>query len=39
MEPEKFMKPEEFSLLLRAAKDDREKCALLLPAGAGLRFL
>jgi integrase/recombinase XerD len=37
MEAEKFLKPEKFSRLLKAAKDDREKCILLLLAGAGLR--
>ncbi len=37
MEAEKFLKPEEFARLLKAAKDDREKCILLLLAGAGLR--
>lgn len=29
--------PDEFARLLKAAKDDREKCLLLLLAGAGLR--
>ena len=37
MEAEKFLKPDEFSRLLKAAKDEREKCILLLLAGAGLR--
>jgi len=37
MEAEKFLKPEEFTKLLKAAKDDREKSILLLLAGAGLR--
>jgi integrase/recombinase XerD len=37
MEVEKFLKPEEFARLLKAAKDDREKCILLLLAGVGLR--
>jgi integrase/recombinase XerD len=37
MEPEKFLTPTEFNSLLKAAKDDREKCILLLLAGAGLR--
>lgn len=37
MEAEKFLKPEEFARLLKGAKDDREKCILLLLAGAGLR--
>ena len=37
MEPEKFLTPTEFNALLKAAKDDREKCILLLLAGAGLR--
>jgi integrase len=37
MEAEKFLKPEEFARLLKAAKDDRERCILLLLAGAGLR--
>ena len=37
MEVEKFLKPEEFARLHKAAKDDREKCILLLLAGAGLR--
>ena len=34
MESEKFLKPDEFARLLKAAKDDREKCILLLLAGA-----
>jgi integrase/recombinase XerD len=37
MEPEKFLTPAEFNALLKAAKDDRERCILLLLAGAGLR--
>lgn len=37
MEPEKFLTLAEFNALLKAAKDDREKCILLLLAGAGLR--
>jgi integrase len=37
MEPEKFLTPTEFNALLKDAKDDREKCILLLLAGAGLR--
>ena len=37
MEPEKFLAPTEFNALLKAAKDDRERCILLLLAGAGLR--
>ena len=37
MEPEKFLTHAEFSSLLKAAKDDRERCILLLLAGAGLR--
>ena len=37
MEPEKFLTPAEFNSLLKAAKDDRERCILLLLAGAGLR--
>lgn len=37
METEKFLTPDEFTRLLKAAKDDREKCILLLLAGAGLR--
>jgi integrase len=37
MEPEKFLTPTEFNTLLKAAKDDREQCILLLMAGAGLR--
>jgi integrase len=37
MEPEKFMTLAEFNALLKAAKDDRERCILLLLAGAGLR--
>jgi integrase len=30
MEPEKFLTPTEFNSLLKAAKDDRERCILLL---------
>ena len=37
MEPEKFLTHSEFNALLKAAKDDRERCILLLLAGAGLR--
>jgi integrase/recombinase XerD len=37
MEPEKFLTPSEFNTLLKAAKDNREQCILLLLAGAGLR--
>jgi integrase len=37
MEPEKFLTPAEFSSLLKAANDDRERCILLLLAGSGLR--
>jgi len=37
MEPEKFLTPAEFKALLKAIKDDRERCILLLLAGAGLR--
>lgn len=37
MEPEKFLTPIEFNSLLKVAKDDRERCILLLLAGAGLR--
>jgi integrase/recombinase XerD len=37
MEPEKFLTPVEFNALLKAANDDRERCILLLLAGAGLR--
>lgn len=37
MEPEKFLTPTEFNALLKAANDDRERCILLLLAGAGLR--
>jgi integrase len=37
MEPERFLTHAEFNALLRAAKDDRERCILLLLAGAGLR--
>jgi integrase/recombinase XerC len=37
MEPEKFLTPAEFSSLLKVAKDERERCILLLLAGVGLR--
>jgi integrase/recombinase XerD len=37
MEPEKFLTHSEFNALLKATKDDRERCILLLLAGAGLR--
>ena len=37
MEPEKFLTISEFNALLKAAKDDRERCILLLLAGAGLQ--
>jgi integrase/recombinase XerD len=37
MEPEKFLSPTEFNSLLKVANDDRERCILLLLAGAGLR--
>jgi integrase/recombinase XerD len=37
MEPEKFLTPTEFKALLKATKDVRERCILLLLAGAGLR--
>lgn len=37
MEPEKFLTPTEFNALLKVTKDDRERCILLLLAGAGLR--
>jgi len=37
MEPEKFLTPSEFKALLKAAKDNRDRCILLLLAGAGLR--
>ena len=37
MEPEKFLTHAEFSTLLKTAQDDRERCILLLLAGAGLR--
>jgi integrase/recombinase XerD len=37
MEPERFLTHAEFTALLKAAKDDRERCVLLLLAGAGLR--
>jgi integrase/recombinase XerD len=38
MEPEKFLTITEFNVLLKAAKDDQERCNLLLLAGAGLRM-
>jgi integrase/recombinase XerD len=37
MEPEKFLTPGEFKALLNAVKNDRDRCILLLLAGAGLR--
>ena len=37
MEPERFLTHAEFNALLKAATDDRERCILLLLAGAGLR--
>ena len=37
MEVEQFLRPEEFEHLLTSARDEREKCMLLLLAGAGLR--
>ena len=37
MEPEKFLTSTEFNALMKAAKDDRDRCILLLLAGAGLR--
>jgi integrase/recombinase XerD len=37
MEPEKFLTPMEFNALLKASNDNRERCLLLLLAGAGLR--
>jgi integrase/recombinase XerD len=37
MEPKKFLTPTEFNALLKAVKNDRERCLLLLLAGAGLR--
>jgi integrase len=37
MEPEKFLTYAEFNALLKAAKDDRERCLLFLLAGTGLR--
>jgi integrase len=37
MEPEKFLTPKEFNALLKAVRDDRERCILLLMAGVGLR--
>ena len=37
MEVEQFLRPEEFEHLLIAARDEREKCMLLLLEGAGLR--
>ncbi|MGA9099793.1 MAG: tyrosine-type recombinase/integrase [Methanotrichaceae archaeon] len=36
-EPEKFLTLMEFNALLKATNDDRERCILLLLAGAGLR--
>ena len=38
MEPEKFLTLTEFNALLKAAKEDRERCFILLLAGAGLRI-
>lgn len=37
MEAEQFLHHEEFERLLKAARDKREHCMLLLLAGAGLR--
>ena len=37
MDPEKFLTHAEFDTLLKAAKENRERCILLLLAGAGLR--
>jgi integrase len=37
MEPENFLTPTEFNALLKATKDERELCILLLLAGTGLR--
>jgi integrase/recombinase XerD len=37
MEPEFFLKPEEFHRLLQAVRNDRERLILLLLGGAGLR--
>ena len=37
MQTEKFLRRDEFDLLLATAKDDRERCILYLLAGAGLR--
>jgi site-specific recombinase XerD len=37
MEADKFVRREEFDSLLRAAKDDRERCILYMLAGVGLR--
>lgn len=37
MEVEQFLRQEEFEHLLKAARDERERCILLLMAGAGLR--
>jgi integrase len=37
MEPEKFLTHTEFKALMKATKDARERCILLLLAGAGLR--
>ena len=37
MEAEKFLKRDEFDLLLATAKDDRERCILYMLGGVGLR--
>jgi len=37
MEPENFLTPTEFKVLMKATKYDRERCILLLLAGAGVR--
>lgn len=37
MEVEQFLRPEEFERLLKATRNERERCMLLLLAGAGLR--
>jgi integrase/recombinase XerD len=37
MEPEKFLTLKEFNALLKTTRDNRERCILLLMAGAGLR--
>lgn len=37
MEVEQFLRPEEFKRLIEATRDDRERCMLLLMAGAGVR--